>query len=81
MKKRRRYVRRGFFRDNAGNRSSTRLKTFLAALAALVIALASVFVKEIHLSDSLPVIIILLAFSTGEKSFQAYLESKFRKTE
>lgn len=81
MKKRRHYVRRGFFRDNTGNKSSTRLKTFLAAVTALVIALASVFIKEIHLSDGLPVIVILLAFSTGEKSFQAYLESKIKRPE
>ena len=78
-RRRRRYLRRGLFRDPQGNRSSTRVKTFLAALTALAIALASVFMQEITLADSLPLIIILLAFSSGEKSFQAYLESKFNK--
>jgi len=81
MKKRRRYLRRGLFSDPQGNRSSTRVKTFLAALTAFAIALVSVFIKEITPGDSLPVIITLLAFSSGEKSFQAYLESKINKPE
>ncbi len=81
MKRRRRYLRRGLFRDPQGNRSSTRVKTFLAALTAFAIALVSVFIKEITPGDSLPVIITLLAFSSGEKSFQAYLESKINKPE
>ncbi len=81
MKRRRHYVRRGLFRDPQGNKSSTRVKTFLAALTAFAIALVSVFVKEITPGDSLPVIITLLTFSSGEKSFQAYLESKINKPE
>ncbi len=81
MKRRRRYLRRGLFSDPQGNRSSTRVKTFLAALTAFAIALVSVFIKEITPGDSLPVIITLLAFSSGEKSFQAYLESKINKPE
>lgn len=81
MKRRRHYLRRGLFCDPQGNRSSTRVKTFLAALTAFAIALVSVFVKEITPGDSLPVIITLLTFSSGEKSFQAYLESKIDKPE
>lgn len=81
MKRRRHYLRRGLFSDPQGNRSSTRVKTFLAALTAFAIALVSVFVKEITPGDSLPVIITLLTFSSGEKSFQAYLESKIDKPE
>ena len=80
-RRRRRYLRRGLFRDPQGNKSSTRVKTFLAALTAFAIALAGVFFKEVALSESLPLIIILLAFSSGEKSFQAYLESKINKPE
>lgn len=81
MKRRRHYLRRGLFSDPQGNKSSTRVKTFLAALTAFAIALVSVFVKEITPGDSLPVIITLLTFSSGEKSFQAYLESKINKPE
>ena len=67
----------GFFEDNNGNKSSTRLKTFLSAIIALCIALVGVFFNEISLGESLPVIITLLAFSSGEKSYQYFLESKF----
>ncbi len=69
----------GFFQDRNGNRSSTRLKTFLSAVTALLIALLSVFVDEISITESLPIIITLLAFSSGVKSFQYFLESKFNK--
>ena len=66
----------GFFEDNKGNKSSTRLKTFLAAITALIIALASVFLEQITLGDSLPMIITLLAYSASEKTFQYILETK-----
>jgi|ETNmetMinimDraft_26_1059896.scaffolds.fasta_scaffold16957_2 hypothetical protein len=69
----------GFFEDNNGNKSSTRLKTFLSAIAALFIALISVVFSEVSLGESLPVIITLLAFSSGEKSYQYFLESTFNK--
>jgi len=69
----------GFFEDNNGNKSSTRLKTFLSAITALFIALISIFLNEVSLGESLPVIITLLAFSSGEKSYQYFLESKFKK--
>ena len=69
----------GFFQDRNGNRSSTRLKTFLSTVTALLIALISVFVDGISITESLPVIITLLAFSSGVKSFQYFLDSKFNK--
>ena len=69
-------VKSGFFEDAKGNKSSTRLKTFLASITAMLIALASVFFQVITVSESLPIIITLLAFSSGEKSYQSFLESK-----
>ena len=69
----------GFFEDSNGNKSSTRLKTFLSAITALFIALISVLINEVSIGESLPVIITLLAFSSGEKSYQYLLESKFKK--
>jgi len=71
-------TKQGFFTDAAGNKSSTRLKTFLAAITAFVIALISVFFNKISTGQSLPVIIALLAYSAGEKSYQNFLESKSR---
>ena len=68
-----------YFEDSKGNKSSTRLKTFLAAITALIIALSSVFLSQITLGDSLPLIITLLAYSAGEKSFQNALEMKNNK--
>lgn len=67
----------GFFEDNNGNKSSTRLKTFLSVITALWIALVSMFFNEISLGENLPVIITLLTFSSVEKSYQYFLESKF----
>jgi len=69
-------IKSGFFEDAKGNKSSTRLKTFLAAITAMLIALASVFFQVVTVSESLPIIITLLAFSSGEKSYQSFLESK-----
>jgi len=68
----------GFLTDAEGIKSSTRLKTFLAAMTAFIIALAGVFLKEINISQNLPLIITLLTYSAGEKSFQNFLESKSR---
>ena len=69
----------GFFEDNNGNKSSTRLKTFLSAIISLCIALLCVVFKGVSIGESLPVIITLLAFSSGEKSYQYFLESKAKK--
>ena len=68
----------GFLTDTEGNKSSTRLKTFLAAITAFIIALTSVFLKGISIGQSLPIIITLLTYSAGEKSYQNFLESKSR---
>ena len=67
----------GFFEDGNGNKSSTRLKTFLAAIIAFCIAIVCVAFPSVSIAGSLPVIIALLAFSSGEKSYQYFLESKF----
>jgi hypothetical protein len=66
----------GFLTDAKGNKSSTRLKTFLATITALIIALICVLSKEITSGECLPVIITLLMYAAGEKSFQLYWESK-----
>jgi len=66
----------GFFEDENGNKSSTRLKTFMSAMVALIISLVDVFSSNIASSESLPLIITLLAFSAGEKSYQYFLEFK-----
>lgn len=66
----------GFFEDAKGNKSSTRLKTFLASITAMLVAISSVFFQVVTVSESLPIIITLLAFSSGEKSYQSFLESK-----
>jgi len=42
----------------------------------MLIALASVFFQVVTVGESLPIIITLLAFSSGEKSYQSFLESK-----
>ena len=70
----------GFFENENGNKSSTRLKTFLSAMAAFFIAITDVFSSSISSSESLPLIITLLAFSAGEKSFQYFLEFKSKKS-
>ncbi len=70
----------GFFEDENGNKSSTRLKTFLAAIVALIISLVDVFSSSFISTESLPLIITLLAFSAGEKSYQYFLEFKSKKS-
>lgn len=73
-------IKSGYFEDANGNKSSTRLKTFLAAITAMIIALSSVFFKVVTVGESLPIIVTLLAFSSGEKSYQSFLESKSKKS-
>ncbi len=70
----------GFFEDENGNKSSTRLKTFLAAIVTLIISLVDVFSSSFISTESLPLIITLLAFSAGEKSYQYFLEFKSKKS-
>ena len=67
----------GFFDDGNGNKSSTRLITFLSAIIALLISVAGVFMDEVRLGESLPIIITLLSYSAGAKSFQLFIESKY----
>jgi len=69
----------GFFEDMDGNRSSTRLITFIAAMTGLIIAVSSVLFDYISTSDSLPLIITLLSFAAGEKSLNTFIESKYKK--
>jgi hypothetical protein len=70
----------GFFEDENGNKSSTRLKTFISAIIAFIIAIADIFLSQISTSESLPIIFTLLAFSAGEKSFQYFIEYKSKKS-
>ncbi|PIQ26228.1 MAG: hypothetical protein COW63_17575 [Bacteroidetes bacterium CG18_big_fil_WC_8_21_14_2_50_41_14] len=75
MTKKSSYYKSEFFDDAKGNKSITRLKSFLAAITALIIALSRVFFNIVSLVNNLPIIIALLAFSVGEKSFQYFLVS------
>ena len=64
-----------FFEDNDGNFSMTRLKTFLANIVALYLAIYMIIfhfdaMSWIHLA----LVIILLAYSFGEKIFSQALE-------
>ena len=73
-------IKSGYFEDAAGNKSSTRLKTFLAAVTAMIVALVSVFFEVVTVGESLPIIFALLAFSSGEKSYQSFLESRTKNS-
>lgn len=73
--------RTGYFESQPGRKSSTRLMTFLALVAALIIAICSVFMTTISLGDSLPLVVTLLAYSLGAKSFQQIAEVKREKIE
>ena len=72
----------GFFEDSPGVKSSTRLMAFLALLAALLIAISVVFIANVSIGDGLPLVITLLAYSAGVKTFQVFAENmgKFSKT-
>jgi len=69
----------GFFEDLDGNRSSTRLITFIAAITGLIIAMSSIFFDYINTSESLPLIITLLSFAAGQKSLNTFIESKYKR--
>jgi len=64
------------FEESPGVLSSTRVKTFIAAIAGIFIAIMSVFVKDVTLGDALPMVIVLLAYSFGEKIFSKFAELK-----
>lgn len=57
-------------------KSSNRLQAFLAVLAAIVIAVSSVYAYEVTLGDALPMVITLLAYSFGARVFQKFAEIK-----
>jgi len=59
-----------YLTDAAGKTSNTRVNAHLAVLSALAIAISSVFVDGVTLGDSLPMVIVLLAYSFGVKTFQ-----------
>lgn len=67
----------GFFYDRAGNKSSTRLITFIAAIVGLMIAILSVLFESISTTDNLSLIITLLSFAAGEKSLNTFIESRY----
>lgn len=66
----------GYFEEKEGVKSSTRLMTFTAAMAAIFIAVASVFIKEVTIGDALPIVLTLLSYSLGAKVFQKIAEVK-----
>lgn len=66
----------GFFEESDGVSSITRLKTFIAAMAGVLISICSVFVSNITIGDALPMVVTLLAYSAGTKVFQKFAEKK-----
>lgn len=66
----------GFLEESEGVKSITRLKTFIATISAVVIAVASVFLKSVTIGDALPMVVTLLAYSFGAKVFQKFAEVK-----
>ena len=60
----------GFFESSPGNKSSTRLMAFLALCVGLAIAVSSVFIDSVTLGDALPLVLTLLGYSLGSKTFQ-----------
>jgi len=67
-------MKNGYFEDAKGNKSSNRVMAFLALVVALVISLSCVFIQTVTFGDAFPIIITLLAYSIGTKSFQNVLE-------
>jgi len=66
----------GFFEESDGVKSITRLKTFISAMAGILISICSVFVSNITIGDALPMVVTLLAYSAGTKVFQKFAEKK-----
>lgn len=66
----------GFFETASGDKSSTRLMTFMALCVGLIIALSAVFGSEITLGDALPFTVTLLGYSLGAKAFQNAMDMK-----
>jgi len=70
----------GFFQSAPGRWSSTRLQSFLAFSVGCVIAVSSVFVDSVTLGDAFPMMITLLAYSLGYKTFKD-VTNNMRKTD
>jgi hypothetical protein len=69
-------MKTGMFEEKEGVVSSTRVMTFIAAIAGIFVAVASVFVQDITLGDALPMVITLLSYSFGAKIFSKFAEVK-----
>ena len=65
----------GFFDEAPNVQSMSRLMTFLALVAAILLALISVLMDNVSLGDSLPLIITFLAYSAGQKIFGKAMEA------
>lgn len=64
----------GMFEEKEGVVSSTRVMTFIAAIGGIIIAVSSVFLKNVTVGDALPMVITLLSYSFGAKVFQKFAE-------
>ena len=62
------------FQDDKGNTSSTRIKTFIAAMVAFGLAIIIVLTKEKIDPNGIVFVTMLLSYSAGEKSYQKYIE-------
>lgn len=63
-------MKTGFFESEPGVKSSTRLMSFLALCVGLTLAVCAVFVSGVSFGDSFPMVLTLLGYSLGAKSFQ-----------
>ena len=67
-------MKTGFFQTSPDNYSITRLMTFMALCTAIVLTFCTVFVSSVTFGDSFPLILMLLGYSLGAKSFQNVTE-------
>ena len=67
-------MKTGFFETSPGNYSMTRLMTFMALCSAIILTFCTVFVESVTFGDSFPLILMLLGYSLGAKSFQNVTE-------
>jgi len=70
----------GFFQSAPNRWSSTRLQSFIAFSVACAIAVSSVFVESVTLGDAFPMVLTLLAYSLGYKTFKD-VTNNMRKTD
>lgn len=71
-------MKTGFFETKPGVKSSTRLMSFLALCVGLVLAISAVFVEGVSFGDAFPMVLTLLGYSLGAKSFQNVTEKMNR---